>query len=239
MPAGWDQSKFDNAFKELIKNCEASKWPRSLNKHGLFIALAALRETERASPEKIFHELGREINATRENGTSGPLPISIAIAARRASKSWTKQGDITGHSKAQKAKAIRSLSLKAWRAQIAKKLGSMLRGRAASTSFIKAGYVNIIQKLGPIIGGRYDRSGGRGVPVRGSSKGRVSPALPGPGNLRLVIENSAAAKTDDGGFRRVADPAFERALNLEANQIPKHLTDEMKPDVDHFNRRQH
>jgi hypothetical protein len=238
MPAGWDQSGFDNALKELIKTCEVSKWPRALNKHGFFVTLAALQETERASPEKIFKELGREINAKRENGTSGPLPISIAIAAKRASKSWTKQGDISGHSKSQKAKELRKLSLVAWRNQIAKKLKSMLGGRAASTSFIKAGYVNIIKQLGPLIGGRYDRSGGRGIPVRGSSKGRVDPAT--PGKLQLVIENSAAAKTEHhGGFHKVADPAFQRALNREANQIIKHLEDEMRPEVDHFNRRQH
>jgi len=238
MPVGWNQEGFDNAFKELIRNCESSKWPRSLNKHGLFVTLRALKETERASPEKIFHELGREITAKRENGTSGPLPISIAIAAKRASRSWTKQGDITGHSKAQKAKEIRKLSIKAWRNQITKKLKGMLKGREISTSFIKSGYVTIIQKLGPIIGGRYDRSGGRGVPVRGSAKGRVSPAT--PGNLQLVIENSASAKTEKrGGFHRVADRAFQIALDAEANQILNHLTDEMKPEVDHFNRRQH
>lgn len=235
MPEVWSQKGFDDALKELLSNCDSKTWPRTINKKGFFVALSALKHTERANPEKIFHELGREITAKREDGTSGPLPVSIAIAAKRASKSWTRQGDISGHSKAQKAKAIRSLSLKAWRAQISKKLASMLRGRGVSSGFIKAGWVGVLKELGPKIGGRYDRGAERNV--RGIAKGSHEAAT--PGKLQVTIINTAAARSDHrGGFVRVGEPPLQRAIDEEGAKTQEYL-DDMKGDIEHFNRRQH
>jgi hypothetical protein len=233
--SGWDQSRFDSTLKELLSRCESEKWPRAVNKHGFFVSLAALKFTPRTMPEHIQVELAREITGVRKDGSTGPVPIGIAIAAKRASKGWVGQGNLSGMSPSQKKKALRTLSLANWRRLVGQKLKSMVGGRQASSGFIKAGWVGVLEKIGPAIGGKYSRSGTK---TRGQSKGRVQLAT--PGNLNVTIENTAASRTENrGGFHRKADPAFQQALNQETNSMAKHIEDEMRSEVDKFNRRQH
>ncbi len=233
MSVQYDQRVLNESLKELLYRCDSSTWPRTINKKGFFVTLSALKYTERADKEKIQRELLKEINTPH-----GSIPIGLAIASKRASKGWVGQGNIKGgYSKREKAKAMRQLSIKAWRSRVGKKLTSMMKGRGISSGFLKSGWVKVLQELGPKVGGRYDRSLSKGVNVRGSAKGHCDPAE--PGKLQVIIENSAAARSEHhGGFIRIGQPALDRGVAEEARKTQEYL-DDMKPDIEHFNRRQH
>ena len=234
MAEGWDQSRFDATLREYLMEHESKVWPQAINKKGFFVALAALKETPRAEPEKIFGELGREITGKREDGTSGPIPISFGIASKRASKAWVRSKQY-GRALKRVERGRAAKGLQEWRALFANKLRTMLGGRKASATFLASGWTHVLQKLGPLIGGRYDRSGAR---VRGSTKGSADPAL--PGRLQVVIQNSAAARSEHrGGFHRVGDPALQLAFDRETASMVEHMENEMRPGAEKFNRQQH
>jgi hypothetical protein len=232
MSLEFTQQQFNSTLKELLGNYESTAWPKSINRHAFFVALAALQETPRTDGDKIVSELEREIITDR-----GSIPVAFAIAAKRASKGWVGQRNLgRGYSKDQRARARRSLSLAGWRAMMTKKLNSMVRGRIASGGFIRAGWVGVLKALGPAIGGKYNRGEERNV--RGAPKGSVNLAT--PGNFQVTIENTAAARSEHrGGFHRVGDPALERGLARENNQMVQRIEDEMKPGAEKFNRQQH
>jgi len=232
MSVEYTQRVFNQTLEELLSNCDSKTWPRTVNKKGLIVSLGALKYTERADKSKIERELLREINVK-----GGVIPIGLAIASKRASKGWAGQGNLSGYSKKEKAKAIKKLSLQNWRKQVEKKFNSMLKGRGVSSAFIKSGWWTVAQVLGPIVGGKWDRSGGRGVPIRGAKKGTVSPAI--PGRLQVVMQNTAAARSDHrGGFIRIGEPPLQKAMADEARKTQEYL-DDMKGDIDRFNRKQH
>src|ERR1044071_272932 len=140
MSGDWHQSRFNATLKELLERSDSTTWPRAINKHGFFVALKALELTERTSPDKIEFELDREITAKRHDrfGQEIPspfpvIPIGLAIAAKRASKSWVGSKQFQRAQRIRLAgKAFSYTEVRAWRALVGQKLRAMIGGRRAS-----------------------------------------------------------------------------------------------------------
>jgi len=218
--------------KKLLAECYSSAWPRTVNKHAFYTALGALNETPVVPGLKIAAELGREITAKRKDGRSGLVPVGFVIAAKRASK---KFGAIRAIRTWQAIQSKRGFNgRKFWQAAIDQKLKSMFGGRRKSAAFIRAGWAAVLTQLGPLIGGRYNR--GIAPNVRGAFKGSVKPAT--ANNLNCTIINTAQSRSEHrSGLIRYGEPALQRGIDKEANNMAKYLEEEMAKPVFEFNRR--
>jgi len=224
-----DTTKYEASLKRLLDECYSSAFPRTVNKHAFYTALGAIPETARTPDIKIAAELGREITAKRADGTTGQVPIGFVIAAKRASKTFGAVRQIRTWQAIQSKRSFNALKL--WLAAIDHKLKQMYGGRVASTAFIRAGWAAVLQQLGPLIGGRYNRSG---LHLRGAFKGSVKPAT--GSDLTCVIRNTAQSRSEHrGGLIRHGEPPLQRAIDKEARNMAKHLEDEMKGPVERFN----
>lgn len=230
MTTGLDTSRYVAAVTALLADCESGAWPRTVNKHAFYTALGTVSETPMVPGLKIAAELGRPITAHRKDGTTGLVPVGFVIAAKRASKTFGKVRSIRTWQAIQSKRGFDSRKL--WLAAIDQKLKSMFGGRTRSAAFIRAGWVSVLAQLGPLIGGRYNRGGAN---VRGAFKGSVKPAT--KGNLNCTIINTAQARSEHrAGLIRHGEPALQRGIDKEANNMVKHLEEEMAKPAFNFNR---
>lgn len=239
MPQNWDQSKFEALVKEQLHRHSSETWPKTLNKHMFFVTLDAFKRTSFTTNPKIESELGREVMARRQNNTQAMAPMGYVLAAKRAAKTYgtserfLKQvnrelaSESGGRGKGPNYRA-------AWLGYIKDKFRSMIGGRKSSEQFLRAGFVSILYKLGPIIG--YARPSTGKDHTRGAIKGSVL-HLAAPGDYSITIENRAHSLTEHrGGFERIGGKALQEAFDSQTVNLQKHLDDEMKPHVEKFNR---
>lgn len=233
---GWSQEVFDRTLQDYLVRHEVEVWPRAINKKGFFLTLKALEESPIKDVKVIETELQQTVLAERADGRSAQAPLGYIIAAKRASKDWSYYKGTASPTIAIRTR-FGALGIEAWRQAIAKKFKSMLGGRRSGAGFMRVGWLSVLQILGPIVGGRYNRSAA-GSGVHGRPKGAAAPAS--EGNLVVTIENFANARSEvRGAFMRLGEPALQRAFDRETADMVGYLEGEMRPEAEKFNARQH
>lgn len=233
----WDQTQFNRTLDVYLKRLSEEKIPQALTKKAFFVALRAMSETPKVNPHKIFWELYRPITATRkEDGSTGTIPVGIAIAAKRAKKLWSYKATPEHVRGGRKTKGGSPLQ-RAWRRLIRKKFETMVGSRQRAAGFLRVGWLAVVKKLGPQV---KNKSGAPpadlSVRQRGAMKGDASPARPG-WTPRAVIINSAQADTDKrNGLMAYGAPALARAFDLETADTIAYLEREaLKEETAKFN----
>lgn len=236
----WDQSRFDATLKDYLLAHESKVWPTLINKKGYYVALAAIAETPKVAAGTIETAMDAQVTARRKDGTTGEVSRVFALAAKKASINWTSSARFQ---KAVTRQAFgrggSELELKAWRAEIGARAGSIRGGRKSAAGFIRLGWVYTLKALGPSTGLSYFAGQKEaGAKPRGSTpKGYAVPAR--QGSLQVVIQNSAQAQSEThGGFKRLGEPALQRAMEKESQSMAEHLSQGMEPGIKEFNSRQ-
>jgi hypothetical protein len=226
----WDQSKFDGTVKDYLKEHRSEVWPQCMNKKGYFVARGAQQFSPKVTPDKITAELNQIIQ-TR----TGPVEMGFAIAAKRAAGLYGTAKGLKIHETMQRGgKSVNTAAL--WHAAVAERRRTMEAGRRRSTGFIKVGWYSVLKSFGNSTGLRFNID--ERVQLRGSLKGRGSPAT--AGNFNVIMENSANAKHETAKqFLAIGEPPLHRAMAEEAASMEKYLAGEMEPAAQRFNRAQH
>ncbi len=232
----WTQQVFDETLIAYLKEHDSGVWPKTLNKKAARITWRALKETPAKEREGIAAELSREINAKREDGSSGTVPIGFVIASKRASKGWTQSPQFRRVQNV-RLKGRDASELKAWLSLVRNKFRSMLGGRKAASGFLKVGWISVLRAMAAQ-GVPEARTSGTGAKIRGSLKGGVVVAK--PGSLNVTMENTAHALTEKKvAFMRIGEPALQRAFDAETADMEEYLYREMHPHAEEWNRKQH
>lgn len=231
----WDQSRFDRTLEAYVRAHYSHEWPRILNKKAARLCYRMIAETPFKEPSLIESELLRDVNARREDGSSGSVPIGYVMAAKRASRTWNKS--LAAGWRAMVRGSGGGDELKAWRKAIKDKYRSMLGGRKRSAHFIQVGWISALQSMAAQ--GVPEASTRKpGTRIHGGLKGHVQIAT--SDRLNVSMTNTASAKrATSNAFESIGNQAMQRAFAHELADLEKYFHDEMSPGAAEFNRKQH
>lgn len=238
----WDQSRFDATLKECLLAHESRVWPKLINKKGFFVASGAIPETPRVDAARIEADLAKLVYTRQGGGPPRQVELGYALAAKKASEGWTgskRFQKLVRMNRAGGRGATPEMEAAAWQAEVKAQRGRITGARKAAAGFIRLGWVYVMKALGPSSGLRFYPGQGDAARPRGPTpKGLAEPAR--EGRLQVTITNTAHALSEHrGGFERLGYPALQRSMEKENESMARHMAEDMEPEIQAFNAKQH
>jgi len=201
-----DTREFDRTMRRYVQL--SSRDPKQItDTKGFFIARRATVETKKADKDKIASQLGRLIKVRGIKGkTLAAKPLLESIIRARIYRAGGKQPA---------KEEVRDLMRKE------------LATRMSSIAFIKSGWLPAIKTLAPFAEKRNQPKIDRTAKQRGKPNGY---AIPSRGGWRgkTIIANTAASKTDRGGFMRFGMAGLQAAFNHETRSMKDYILNKLR-----------
>lgn len=226
-----DLRAFNKALHEAVLTSSRTA-AEVINGHAMFVALAAIRNTEKADRNAIAYKLG-------QIGTK----LTWNKRGTKVLKSKSKTMAIRGDSLA--ARIINKRRLRAKKdplsgPELEAAITKMIAARQRGVAFIKSGWVWVVRDLWKTVRSKRGAKVPKDVAVKGQPKGSAKPAQ---GNLRgaasgtvmCIIKNTALIAAG-GKYQHssrsnpmpVAEKGLAAGLREETENMKKHMAEKLR-----------
>ncbi len=226
-----DVSRFNEGMKKAIETSSRSA-VAVINSRAFFVCAKAIPATKKASRQDIEYQLGKI-------GTQFKVTKSGKLSRTRTGA--FKRGDALLREDSLAARIIQSRIRKAGAVDfmlhgeaLIRAARKLISARVRSIGFIRSGFISAMQDFSRYAFGA-SRPSRDGVLVVGAKKGKGTPAKKAAGMMKATIENSALLvggkfSSSEGNPMPIAEQGLSMALNLERQEMAKHMEKKLKEE---------